>query len=240
MPETIGICIITHQRAELLRRCVDNIRKYTELPYKLFVAIDRSTDNTVKYLESEGIDYEMSPKPGISANRSVAFHGIKDCDILCQFEDDSCPVKHGWLERDIQAMDETGFSYLLHLGDYHGTVQQNYNYSGGSVVTRPLSSTQLISIKKKVLDTIGYFSPEFEDFYGFEEAEWGNRAIRSGFAPGWASRIDGGDDVFMDWHCPHADMINSHRRSEDVARNDAVWNNIRNSGRMYVPYPFES
>ena len=48
--EHIDICVVTYNRLEYLRRCVWSIIMSTNIPYRLFVLSDCSTDGTNEWL----------------------------------------------------------------------------------------------------------------------------------------------------------------------------------------------
>jgi len=47
-----SICLVTHNRNELTKRCIESIEKHTETPHRYIFVDNNSTDNTLDYVAS--------------------------------------------------------------------------------------------------------------------------------------------------------------------------------------------
>jgi predicted O-methyltransferase YrrM len=87
-----GIVVLTYNRLELLKTCIDRIFVHTKKPFKLYVVDNHSTDGTQQYLEdlhTQGklFHIRMDSNIGVLA-RNVAFKQIA-APFIVQVDDDS-------------------------------------------------------------------------------------------------------------------------------------------------------
>lgn len=101
----INIGITTYNRKEFLCRCVDSILQNTEVPYKLFIYDDASTDGTIdvmkdSYVEKKIMLLKNDVRSGIVPGFNVLWE-ISEQDnnnkYFCYIQDDTI-VEPGWLE----------------------------------------------------------------------------------------------------------------------------------------------
>lgn len=152
---SIGIGLTSYNRPESVKECIQNISKYTESPFTLYIAED--TD-----LERKGVAYR----------KNECLRALKDCDHIFLFDDDCFPIKSGWEQFFINSK----YNHLLYLNASHGykrTVNQDCNvyHNCGGV---------FMYITKEVVKLVGAFDEQFE-LYGFEHADYSQRIHKAGF-----------------------------------------------------------
>jgi glycosyltransferase involved in cell wall biosynthesis len=99
MGETIGVLILTRNRAALLRRCLDSVADQTTPPDEVLVVDNGSTDETPDVVASFQsrlpIRAVYEAKPSIPRARNVALrHATTE---LALFLDDDCVADPGWV-----------------------------------------------------------------------------------------------------------------------------------------------
>ncbi len=99
--------IVTHNRLELLKRCIHNVCVQTLQP-DILVINNSSTDGTEEYLIKEKIDYITQPNGGSSAGwwRSIKEASERNYDYVWLMDDDGFP-KENALELLVTQMNDT-------------------------------------------------------------------------------------------------------------------------------------
>lgn len=97
---SLSLCIICFNAVEYTKRCVDSIRKYTKVPYKIHLLDNGSTDKTRDYLKSisnaEDIDVLLSnTNLGVPGGRNYLISNCKLNDYVVFFDND-IEVSEGW------------------------------------------------------------------------------------------------------------------------------------------------
>jgi len=101
----VNIGITTYNRKEFLCRCVESILRNTNVPYKLFIYDDASTDGTIERLKEEfsgrGIkliknNVRAGIVPGFNKLWEVS-EASNDYKYFCYIQDDTV-VEPGWLK----------------------------------------------------------------------------------------------------------------------------------------------
>lgn len=240
---TVGIGVTTRNRPELLSELLRSIQDTTKdsvYTITTFVGIDRD-DVSAPVCEQWGVPYGYTPVPGIVANRNTATYALKDCDIIILFEDDTKPIKTGWLERVVHALEPGDIPFLFSLAPrMHGKVVSCVLCKNTQVDLYPLSSAFTIAFPRKTLETIGYWSPAFGERYGFDEAEWGLRAKKAyGWNPDlWPSLPDTEEYVEVIANTPSSDFKSVEERGKEILLNHTIWCRLIADATQYQPYPY--
>ena len=183
MPETerLGIGIITRNRVSTLQRCVTAIVRHTRVPYRLVVADDGSTDDTLTWARSAGITAITGPRRGCAWNKNRALYFLKthtDCDVILLLEDDTRPVSAGWDTVWIAAARR-----WQHVNYCYG-----YEPEGRGTADDPYQGTAFgghcTITTRAALDEVGYLDSRFIG-YGCEHVEWTHR-FRGRYENEWA------------------------------------------------------
>lgn len=183
----IDIALLTWNRIELTRKCIDSILKYTTVPFNLMVADNNSTDGTREYL----LDLYRSKKihrlllfdrnTGVACATNSLWE-LSQSDYFFKLDNDIEIKRPGWasemsgiIQRNPE-VDITAFSFLkqfqnrdfplitLSGGD---TVQDTRFFGGGCFM-----------IPKKTHRKLGYFCEDY-GLYGEEDDDYSHRAQES-------------------------------------------------------------
>lgn len=175
----IGIGIITYNRLDYLRRCVERVRRLTPADHALVVADDGSTDGTADWCRDEGIVVVGRGNRGVCWNKNRALFALQalGCDPILLMEDDCSPVVEGWEESWRVATALFG-----HVSYAHPKLAR-WQIAGRGTPTDPIvnnkSTAQCASISGDVLRRVGFFDTRFRG-YGVGHAEWTTRVKRAG------------------------------------------------------------
>lgn len=182
MSFTLGIGVVTYNRAEILRGTIEKVRSLTSTQdTALLVADDGSTDGTLEVLRELGVPYVTGPNMGVAWNKNRALFllsEILNCETVVLLEDDAQPNAPGWEARWIEAARVWG-----HVNYAAPWLSRSFRHGSGTA-TDPLRSiaatAQCAAFSRDALRYAGYFDPRFRGF-GHEHVEHTRRLMRSGF-----------------------------------------------------------
>ena len=107
---TIGICIVSYQRAPLTRRCVESVRATTTLPYRILLVDNGSQDDATQALlaDLEGARdlslVRLERNLGPAAARNVVLTGLPtDLRYVAMFDNDIVALP-GWDVAAVQTL----------------------------------------------------------------------------------------------------------------------------------------
>jgi len=201
----ITIVIVTHNKAEVLKRCILSILKKTEYPnYKIVIVDNASTDKTedlVLELQSknpEKIDYYKNKTNDffiIPNNKIMLNEKYKNTDI-CLLNDDMEILSKCWLTHLYSAAYSecnvccVGGKILHPDGKIAEAGSELYQDGSGRNIARGLDSNEkkynhiryvgyvsgcLMYMRRDAINKIGVFDEDFAPMY-YEDSEWQYRA----------------------------------------------------------------
>ncbi len=202
--ETCDIIVVSYNTPELLKKCINSIRKYTEFSYKLIIVDNNSDSKTIEYLKSiEGFAKIIYNKKnygfGYANNQALLKF---DSDYVCFLNSDTI-VTEKWLTKLIDALEkkeagmvgpvtnfvsseiqEVKFDSLKDL-DENDPLLQDFaknifkEHSNESIVTHRLVGFCLLT-KREILNQSGYFDDRYE-IGNFEDDDLCFRIIQRGY-----------------------------------------------------------
>ena len=87
----VGVGVTTFNRPECLKECLEHINKHTYM------------SNVVIHVEDENDIYE---RMGIAFRKNMCLRALKDCDFVFLFDDDTFPIKDGWIDFFVNSGEE--------------------------------------------------------------------------------------------------------------------------------------
>lgn len=148
----IGIGITTYKRPECLAKCLEQIKKHTDMK-NVTLVIATDTDQHRK---------------GIAYRKNECLRALQHCDHIFLFDDDCWPIKDGWVDYHIIQ----GFrGHLLFMNKKHHRLLSSERLP---VLRFADCGGPFIYVNRKTLKQVGAFNEDF-DTWGFEHAEWSNR-----------------------------------------------------------------
>ena len=207
----IGIGITTYNRRDNLNECLKNIAKHTNLKdlyvngdVTLYVATDTDED-----------------RRGVAFRKNECLRALKDCDYVFLFDDDTFPIKDGWIE----FFTSTGIDHLMYLDRrFHRYIKDNVYADCGGV---------MLFMSRKAIDKVGAFDEKF-DVYGFEHADWSSRFYED--KEGYMSLLGTDEYIYShDYSTPnHKSSITDEEKQKCIKNN---WDKFFNSEikDVYLP-----
>lgn len=179
----ISVVVCTHNRLDLLKRCLESLLNQRYENFEIIVVNDASSDATREYLVAlnqpnlTAIHHEKNL--GLSPSRN---DGIKQAKFnLIAFTDDDCEADQNWLLEiekafRFQNVDFGAGQTFLVAQDYRGYFPERIVTNLAAVWPK---GNNLI-FKKHVFEKIGLFDPGM-DYYSNDDSEIAIRAISAGF-----------------------------------------------------------
>jgi len=127
-----------------------------------FDGIDKKGNLIYAYI-AEDTDED---RRGISYRKNECLRALKDCDYIFLFDDDTFPIKEGWIDYFIN---NSGGCHLLYLNESH-----NKQHSLMDVDVYSNCGGAFMFMTSKHIKKVGAFNEKF-GLYGFEHAEYSMR-----------------------------------------------------------------
>ncbi|MBS1075352.1 glycosyltransferase family 2 protein [Gluconobacter sp. Dm-73] len=184
MAGKLGIGIITYNRKDILLETIQNIFRFTKVPFDFVVADDGSSDGTQKTLKEMRITCVTGDNRGIAWNRNRAIWYLKNerkCDNIIIFEDDCKPVEFGWEQQWIDALES--FGHINYMPEITIEIDNDISSGSGTAVDpyiAPMHQALCVGYHAKALDYVGFLDVRFKK-YGEEHVEHTHRFLRAGY-----------------------------------------------------------
>jgi len=228
----IGIGVITYNRCGALKNCLNSILRNTTGQYKLVVADDGSTDDTIPYLQQKKVAFIAGKNEGVSVNKNRALFHLQDCDHIYLIEDDVFPTRIAWQNIYIEAIKESAFDYFSRSSPSWETRSDRYvaelaipNHKFTYLKTNGCRG-QVYIVTKRVLKAVGGVSEEFTGF-GYEHIDWTLRIKQAGLAGFGEFKISNIHiDVKEARDCFRSPVIegclSEEKRIQEIQKNEAI------------------
>ena len=193
-----SIIVVTHNQCDYTSTCLDSLRLRTDEPYELIVVDNGSTDGSLSFLQSAGVDQLIlnETNRGFPAAVNQGISVARGEQILLLNNDTI--VTTGWLRRmlDVFAFD-SGIGLIGPVSNrVSGEQQIKVNYRqladldgfawdwgkrhGHELVATNRLVGFCLLIRRNVIESIGQFDEQF-GIGNFEDDDFCRRAIQAGF-----------------------------------------------------------
>lgn len=191
MKKSIGIGIKVHNRHAVSRLCIENYTEYTP-GARIFVIDDGSEEPFL------GADYRSNKPKGIAKTNNRLLANLDDCDYIVLADNDCWPIQHGWIDKYIQAHEETGCHHfsLSWTKKYDGTSHGDRKETEHGIITEfSWPCGVMMFMTKRCVEKIGGFDKRFGKA-GHEHVQYSLRAHNSGLTPYPFCDVTGALDMF--------------------------------------------
>jgi len=206
--EGLGLC--TYNRPDKALQTAKAIKETTH-EVNLLCSIDGGDFSKYDLEEFIKLGYGVivGGNQGVVRNKNRIINYLQNCDYIFVIEDDLTPIKAGWVEKYIEALQCTGYDHLNFIHEqarspkyketkYSDTITIEYfGYLGGT----------LMVMTNKCLHQVGILDPEYK-FYGHGHTDYTRRcqqAKLSASSEEGYPHIKGIDDyLVMDLSIPSA------------------------------------
>lgn len=145
----IGIGVTTYNRPEMLKKCLDHIKKHT------------FNDNVTIYVADDS-----NERKGVAYRKNECLRALKDNDYVFLFDDDCYPIRDGWVEFFIQS----NIGHCMFLNHR----LHNFKHQKGDVKVFSDCGGVFLYMDKKAIEKVGAFDEKFE-LWGMEHCDWSMR-----------------------------------------------------------------
>ena len=179
----IGIGIPTYNRLESLKRLVDEIEGYCELPYDLYISIDGSIDGTLPWVIENNYEFHFQENKGICHVKNAILRRFQDYDYFFIVEDDVHIFKSGVFKLYVDAIKAFGIHHFNFLTPKQRVpLRPNETINGITVLYSRLLGGCFSTFTKEVVSKVGAFNPKYIG-YGHGHTNHTRRVMRAGLAP---------------------------------------------------------
>ena len=188
----LSIIIVTRNRADMLKHCLDSLARQTKKPDEVLVVDNDSNDNTKEmvnnFKKKLPVKYIFEPKVGIPIARNT---GIKNAkyDIIA-FIDDDCIAEENWINNLLCAHKKNPDILIIQGKTYetskNGVISGSIQYLLENCNPLPLD-TKNLSFKRRLLGSLGYLFDE--KFRVCEDVELGVRLQQKGYKVFYSKNI---------------------------------------------------
>lgn len=172
MKKKIGIGITEHNRPEILRKCLANIKQYSPNDFKIVIVDDASIEPV------KGATFRFEKNVGIARAKNKCIELLQDCDHIFLFDSDCWPKVNDWWKPYVEGK-EPHYCYIfkdfinMKLHDcvelYRDEDSVAYSHARGC----------MIYIENKVIDAVGGMDSNYRR-WGYEHVDWSNRIYNVG------------------------------------------------------------
>jgi len=232
MKPICDIIILTWNRADLIRSCVDSFLHCTDIPCRLIIVDNGSTDDTGVYLASLRDNEKCRFKVIRNTENNGFVEGtnqgmaIADAEYVCLANNDLIFTK-GWLDemiavfqrdRRIGLLNPNSNNLGIHVPnncDMETFADELKKAQKNTFIEMPFCIGFCMVMRRSVIDQVGLLSQEFAPAF-FEDSDFSLRVKKAGHLIGMANRA-------YVWHKEHAsfDLIGERRK-------DQIFTNSRN------------
>ena len=180
----VGVGLCTYNRPGKALQVAKAIRNTTKDIY-LVVSIDGG--DVLKYDLIEMGKYcdeiILGKNEGVVKNKNRLITYLQGCDYIFLIEDDLVPIKEGWVELYIKAMQATSYHHLnfIHLLARDKMISQRVAGGINIAYYKNLGGALMI-FTKKCLSLVGLFDPKYK-FYGYCHCDYTRRCQLAGMYP---------------------------------------------------------
>ncbi len=238
MPVKLGIGITTFNRRAKLEKCISDVQRFTDQPFRLVIADDGSTDGTEIVCARVGVPLICGRNMGIAwnKNRALCFlHKVVDCDVIILLEDDTHPNHTGWQNDWVAGAKKWG--HVNFGGFWFGASSVSGTGEIASPLLSPFLSGQCAAFSREALLVCGFMDPRFKA-YGYEHAEHSARLVRAGF--GGEMRMTERGQLDPHFYQLAADLTvasdESYRDEESMAANWIAWTRMYRDPVYRLPW----
>jgi GT2 family glycosyltransferase len=198
MNSVVSIMCVTYNRLDMTQRTLKSLSKNTNVPYRLIIVDNGSTDGTADWLTKLfpqndyciGYDYHIhSENKGIAAGRNQGLRiAEKYKDDWLSTIDNDIEVPFGWLKDCIDILEANPqFVMGVNMEDVRYPV---VTLNGKSFQNKPQGNlgTACTVFPRKLHEKIGYFNTEYE-LYGEDDADFFFRARVAGYQMGYIKEM---------------------------------------------------
>ncbi len=191
-----SIIVPTYNRKNQLKQCLEHLQQldYPKEKHEIIIINDISGDGTKELLEQKKEEIpnlksiNREGKNGIGSARNTGLQKAQGEYIF--FTDDDCIVPQTWIQQHFEKREEhnvdvvNGVQYPVEMNwiEAYKVASHWQHYQQTRILADPRTiesiKTNNLSLKKEILDDVGYFNEKLERA---EDTELGKRILKAGY-----------------------------------------------------------
>jgi GT2 family glycosyltransferase len=182
----VNITIVTYNRLECTKRCLESIFKTAGFPFVLNIIDNGSIDGTPRYLQELRSHVDASIVNVVLLKRnmgvSVAYNlGWDQCpaDYYMKIDNDVEFIREGWLAELVAVADAVDDVAMVGIGQNTSGLTHK-QYDGPQTLYYQGHIGGLTLIRADIFERLGFWCEDY-GLYGEEDADYGLRARLAGF-----------------------------------------------------------
>lgn len=189
----IGIGVTEHNRPDVFKQFMANIKKYMPKDAKLVIVDDAST------VPVSPVTYRFENNVGIARAKNKCLELLQDCEHIFLFDSDCWPQSEDWWKPYVEGK-EPHYCYI-----FKDFVNRALNdclllYADSDVLAYSHARGCMLYIENRVLDVVGGMDSNYKR-WGYEHVDYSNRIYNAGLTqfrymdvPGSAELIYSADE----------------------------------------------
>lgn len=168
----IGIGITEHNRPEVFKRCLENIKKYLPDGAKIVVVDDAST------IPVKGATYRFNENVGIARAKNKCLELLQDCEHIFLFDSDCWPQAPNWHLPYVESLEP----HLMYIFKDLVNVKLSGScelYRDSKVVAYSHPRGCMLYVHNSVLAEVGGMDTNYKR-WGYEHVDYSNRIYNVG------------------------------------------------------------
>lgn len=232
----IGIGIPTYNRLPSLQQVIKDIKKFVQIPYDLFVAIDGSTDGTINWIK-DICSYTVQPRQGVCSVKNAILKHFRNYDYIFIIEDDMRILKPGIIELYLKAIIDFKIQHFnfLHPSQIHPTKKPPCTIENITIAYSSMLGGGFSTYTKEIINKVGGFNPKFKG-YGHGHCEYTLRISRVGLTSEWGHFAY---IVNANKYLYHGEIPNTSTNEEVIrqrtSNHEILKESLKNKHIIYIP-----
>lgn len=177
----IGVGLCTYNRPDKALQTAKAVKETTQ-GVNLVCSIDGGDFSKYNIEEFLKLGYEIviGENQGVVRNKNRIINYLQNCDFIFIIEDDLTPVKAGWVEKYIEALQCTGYDHINYLHEAARVTKfKEKKYSDNITIEYfGLLGGTLMVMTNKCIHQVGIIDPEYK-FYGHEHTDYTRRCLQA-------------------------------------------------------------
>lgn len=234
----VAVGIPTYNRLNSLKRLVEGIKKFADMPIDLMVSIDGATDGTLEYVKANNIDHHYQQRQGVISVKNAILKKFRDYDYTFIIEDDIVFRGRGLFGMYIKAIKAFGiqhFNYMIPSQRVACCPSQTRD--GITVMYTKYLGGSLSTFTKESIKKVGGFNPKFKG-YGYGHCEYTLRASRAGLTSPWGrfAHVVNADKFIYNDNSINRSSADKKKIEDDKRRNGKILDETQSKkGLIHIP-----
>lgn len=189
----IVISMVTWDRLDATKKCIESVRLRTRRPYKLIITDNGSTDGTKVYLQElwddnilDAVVY-LDKNKGVAQGRNAHWPLVRGHDVM-RLDNDVEILSDGWLTTFKDQSDKVHGVIGLCVDCYKKAVQHETENSSGLIPHYEVAGTGFF-IPQECVDNLSPWNEEY-GMHGYEDLDYVKRCEQLGYSPYLNTTVD--------------------------------------------------